>query len=199
MLVAEEVARLAQKKLEFEGWEGEADILKWARDVRQLTSARDVDVDLEAFQEDEGKNSPAEEVMMRTTSKESGFQTTAPPSMTFPPQISDDCDSDDSLTGYASPTSSRSSSPDPKELEEIAKDPTLNVGSKKVPRPVYLAQLGELLRGKPGLSAQKPNEPHEADRIEMVLNIAEELLRKKKGYGTELGMEYWLPFIESSV
>jgi len=64
---------------------------------------------------------------------------------------------------------------------------------------VYLAQLGELLRGKPGLSAQKPNEPHEADRIEMVLNIAEELLRKKKGYGTELGMEYWLPCIESLV
>ena len=199
MLVAEEVARLAQKKLEFEGWEGEADILKWARDVRQLTRARDVDVDLEAFQEDEGKNIHAEEVMVRTTSKESGFQTTAPPSMTFPPQISDDYDSDDSLTGYASPTSSRSSSPDPKELEEIAKDPTLNVGSKKVPRPVYLAQLGELLRGKPGLSAQKPNEPHEADRIEMVLNIAEELLRKKKGYGTELGMEYWLPCIESLV
>ncbi len=178
MLVAEEVARLTQKKLEFAGWEGDADILKWARDVRQLIRARDVDADLEAFQEEkeeEGKKSHAVE---QTTSKDTDLS-----------QRSDDYDSDDSLTGYASPPSSRSSSPDPKDLEEIARDPTLNVVAKKVPRPVYLAQLGELLRGKPGLSAQKPDEPHEADRIEMALNVAEELMRKKKDYGTELGLE----------
>ncbi|KAG1859114.1 hypothetical protein C8R48DRAFT_674099 [Suillus tomentosus] len=46
--------------------------------------------------------------------------------------------------GYASPTSSRSVSPTPSELDEMKKDPILRVGVKKIPRPVYLAQLGEM-------------------------------------------------------
>jgi telomere length regulation protein len=95
-------------------------------------------------------------------------------------------DSDDSLTGYASPTSSRSASPTPSELEEIEQDPTLRVGIKKIPRPVYLAQLGELVRSTSGVQNNDNNQ--EADKIEMALDCGEELIRKKQYYGVELGM-----------
>jgi telomere length regulation protein len=70
-------------------------------------------------------------------------------------------------------------------LAEIEKDPTLGVGVKKVPRPVYLAQLGALIRPAGGLQV---DETKLADEVEMGINCAEELIRKKKGYGTELGM-----------
>jgi telomere length regulation protein len=75
---------------------------------------------------------------------------------------------------------------------EMEKDPTLNIAMKKVPRPVYLAQLGDLLRG--GGSKTGPDDPHEADRIEMALNCAEELVRRKKGYGSELGKGFLFLF-----
>ncbi|KAF8160588.1 telomere length regulation protein-domain-containing protein [Pholiota molesta] len=111
------------------------------------------------------------------------------PRATFVPTLSG-YDSDDSMTGYASPpSSSRSSSPTPAELAEIEAEPTLNVGRQKVARPVYLAQLGDLLRGSTAVGAAKgggPDDPHEADRIEMGLTVAEELIRRKMGYGTEL-------------
>jgi telomere length regulation protein len=38
------------------------------------------------------------------------------------------------------------------------------------------------------MQVQKSDEPHEADRVEMALNVAEELVRQKRVYGTELGM-----------
>jgi len=193
MLVAEEAARLTGKKLEFGGWEGEGGTLNWARDIRRLMTARDVDAELDDSQEGgiRAEDSAKEEIITPSIPENALPGATFNPSAksaTKPGQNTDAYDSDDSLTGYASPPSSRSPSPSLEDLKEIEENPTLNVGVKKIPRPVYLAQLGELLRGQPGMQAQKPDEPHEADRVGMALNVAEELIRRKRAYGTELGM-----------
>ncbi len=195
MLVAEEAARLTGKKLEFGGWEGEGGTLNWARDIRRLTKARDVDAELDDIQEEGGiqaEDSAMKEEIITPSIPENTLSGTtlnhsAKPAAK-PGQNTDAYDSDDSLTGYASLPSSRSPSPSLEDLKEIEENPTLNVGVKKLPRPVYLAQLGELLRCQPGMQAQKPDEPHEVDRVEMALNVAEELIRRKRAYGTELGM-----------
>jgi hypothetical protein len=79
-----------------------------------------------------------------------------------------------------------SPSPTPSELAEIERDPTLRVGRTKIPRPVYLAQLGEMIRGTSGLKTDQENQ--EAEKIEIALDVAEELIRRRRGYGTELGM-----------
>jgi telomere length regulation protein len=196
MLVAEVVARLAGKKLEFGGWDDEGGLLDWARDIRWLMKAVDVNADLKVLQDGEGESvenfGVTEEIVtpsiLDNTLSGSTLNLPSRPAPARPGQSTDAYDSDDSLTGYASPPSSRSPSPSLEDLKEIEKDPTLNVGVRKVPRPVYLAQLGELLKGQPGMQAQKPGEPHEADQIEMVLNVAEDLIRRKRAYGTELGM-----------
>ncbi|KAG6813616.1 hypothetical protein H0H92_009233 [Tricholoma furcatifolium] len=173
MLAAEVVAKRVGKKLDFGDWDGDDSGKPWARALRELLSARDVDVDIDAE-------------LPRAVSKETveDILVSAIPTRVTVNQPSTGYDSDDSITGYASSSSSRSASPTPSELSDIEKDPTLNVGVKKVPRPVYLAQLGDLLRNTGG---QKANtDPHDADKIEMALNYAEELIRKKRGYGTEL-------------
>lgn len=89
-------------------------------------------------------------------------------------------DSDDSLTGYqssSSVSSSRSASPSPSDLDEFVDDPTLyNAKKKKVPRPVYLAQLGELLGSR-----------DDPDKLEAGLKWGEALVRRKRGFGLELG------------
>ncbi|KAG1756297.1 telomere length regulation protein-domain-containing protein [Suillus paluster] len=177
MLAAEVVATRAGKNLDFGNWEGDEDGKPWARDLRALCSARDIDFDPYAGDELEpvtkkfttaGVLEDAEISALRLT--KASVSTTG-------------YDSDDSLTGYASPTSSRSASPTPSELDELEKDPTLRVGVKKISRPVYLAQLGELVRS----TMAKPGEENqEVDKIEIALNVAEELIRKKRDYGTEL-------------
>lgn len=86
---------------------------------------------------------------------------------------------DDSLVGYsdASPSSSRSPSPTPSYLEEVANDPMLNTSTReKVQRPVYLMQLLELLRART-----------EPEKLEVALKWGEELIRRKRDYGSELG------------
>jgi telomere length regulation protein len=89
-------------------------------------------------------------------------------------------DSDDSLTGYqssSSVSSTRSASPSPSDLDEYIEDPTLyNAKKKKVPRPVYLAQLGELLSSR-----------DDPDKLEAGLKWGESLVRRKRGFGMELG------------
>ncbi|KXN87756.1 DNA replication checkpoint protein tel2 [Leucoagaricus sp. SymC.cos] len=186
MLVAETIATMTNKKLSFDGWDGDDSGKPWCRQMRELIKNRDVDADLtvlEAAQvQPAGKSTTSTAVL--------GDQTPAITKPSVPPAKATfitpvtGYDSDDSLTGYASPGSSRSASPTPSELEEIEKDPTLNVGVKKVARPVYLAQLGHLIRG----TGKKlgADEPHEADKVEMALNCGEELIRKKRDYGTEL-------------
>ncbi|KAJ7109184.1 telomere length regulation protein-domain-containing protein [Mycena epipterygia] len=178
MLAAEVVANLSGKKLDFGDWEGDEGGRAWARQVRQLLMARDADADLGDVEE---VPPPEEDIEIQEISTP-GIQN----AQASKPTISDvgaGYDSDDSLSGYVSQSSSRSVSPTPSELAEIEKDPTLGVGVKKVPRPVYLAQLGALIRPAGGL---KVDENQQANEVEVGLNCAEELIRKKKGYGTEL-------------
>lgn len=177
MLAAEVVAHRAGKKLAFGDWEGDGPGKVWARDLRSLLDRRDADV--------EADEAEPEEALPVKDSKSVPEPSHAPPSRSTVQVVqTDGHDSDDSLTGYDSPGSSRASSPTPSELEEMEKDPTIHVGKKKIPRPVYLAQLGELLRPSTG---QKYDEQQEADMMEMALNCAEELIRRKQHYGLELG------------
>jgi telomere length regulation protein len=195
MLLAEAVAQRAGKKLAFDGWDGDHEELRWCRALRELVEMRDTDVALDI---DEAQAAKEEVKSKGTTSStlkivDSDDEDETEPvsrSRTQKSKVKDDVpadtyDSDDSLTGYASEDpSSRAPSPTPSELEEIEKDPSLNVGVKKIARPVYLVQLGQLLW--PTTISQGEDEG-EADRIQMGLDSAEELIRRKKDYGTELG------------
>lgn len=92
----------------------------------------------------------------------------------------DDDQAADPLEGYAEsdPGSSRSPSPTPSFLEEVAADPTLAIDAtkkKKLKRPVYVRQLVELLRDK-----EKP------ESIEMGLEWGEGLVRAKRNFGGEV-------------
>ncbi|CAK5279612.1 unnamed protein product, partial [Mycena citricolor] len=171
MLAAEFVAQRSGKTLDFKDWDGDSDGKVWARSLRALLAIKDVDA--EVLEE--------------------------PPSLPIPEAVADDLpplghhrenpievgydSDDDSLSGYISESSSRSVSPTRSELAEIEQDPTLSVGRKKVPRPVYLAQLGALIR-PPG--SVQVDESKQADELEVGLSCAEELIRKKTGYGVEL-------------
>lgn len=179
MLVAEEVARGAGQKLDFKDWTGEQHGREWCRQIRALIKIRDADVDCVPKDDGDGARTHAQNnnepeqagVSGKIVIQDVGY------------------DSDDSLTGYASPTpSSRSASPTPSELAEIEKDPSLNMGRKKVARPVYLAQLGEMVRSTSGLRSEQADA--EAQKIEVALNAAEDLIRRKRAFGTELG-ELW--------
>ncbi|KAF8845019.1 hypothetical protein BDN67DRAFT_942632 [Paxillus ammoniavirescens] len=184
MLVAELVAGRAGKDLDFGDWEGDEDGKAWARNLRQLYSQRDTD--FEPLQEDDAVRGDHEEqvcgVVPEKIARTDVHQ--EPVGAQAAIRADPDYDSDDSLTGYASPSSARSVSPTPSELEEIEKDPTLRVGVKRIPRPVYLAQLGELVRSSSGLKSSE--ESQEADKIEMALNVGEGLIRRKRDYGAEL-------------
>ncbi|KAJ7172672.1 telomere length regulation protein-domain-containing protein [Mycena filopes] len=174
MMTAEIVAQLSGKKLDFEDWEGDDGGKAWVRKVRELLKGRDAAANL-----DDAETAPlADDTDIQEISTP-GILSAEKSRATSDPAY----DSDDSLSGYMSQSSSRSNSPTPSELAEIEKDPTLGVGVKKVPRPVYLAQLGALIRPAAGL---KVDETQLANEVEMGINCAEELIRKKKGYGTEL-------------
>jgi telomere length regulation protein len=180
MLVAEEVAKRAGKNLDFDDWKGDDAGKPWTRDVRMLIKERDSDSqdigdeDVTLEYDVHGAEGSA------TGTIESTLQSILPRTEG---QVG--YDSDDSLTGYASPVSSRTASPTPSELDEIEKDPTLNAGMSKIPRPVYLFQLGEMLRDTGGLDSKQ--ESQKADKIEIALNSAEDLIRRKSSYGLELG------------
>lgn len=180
MLVAEEVARQAGKQLDFGEWDGNGQGKEWCRQVRDLLKGRDADADVSSAEVDPANEPVNVPIDINTTPPVE--EKHSKPTVRIPDA---GYDSDDSLTGYASPTSSRSPSPTPSELEEIERDPSLNVGLQKVPRPVYLAQLGEMIRSTTGQKSDK--EEMEARKIEMALDTAEELIRRKRMYGTELG------------
>lgn len=182
MLVAEEVANTAGKALDFGEWDGDDQGRKWCRQLRELLKSSDADAEELVVEEPQNIAPPASQAPGTHASPETLPSGKA--AVDLPPP---GYDSDDSLTGYASPASSRSTSPTPSELEEIERDPTLHVGVKKVPRPVYLAQLGEMVRSSGG-GLQGGNEQDTATKIEVALDVAEELIRRKSGYGTELGM-----------
>lgn len=71
------------------------------------------------------------------------------------------------------------------ELAEQERDATLrNPGKKRINKPVYLVDLGRLLKfEKEG--------PEQAESIEIGLRCAAGLIRRKEGYGSELGMNHW--------
>ncbi|TDL16198.1 hypothetical protein BD410DRAFT_645182 [Rickenella mellea] len=182
MLVAEYVAKRTGKKLDFGDWDGDSDGKPWARKVRALLESRDVEA-VEAEHDIVRLEMQVDaELPIENAGKMEANTTVTSKNMKEIQNSTDEHDSDDSLTGYASDgDSSRSPSPTPSELAEIEKDPMLNVGKKKVAKPVYLADLGGMLR-----STAKPDDPQEADRIEVAITCAEELIRKKKGFGLEL-------------
>ncbi|KAH7930867.1 hypothetical protein BV22DRAFT_1124623 [Leucogyrophana mollusca] len=186
MLTAEMVAQRAGKQLDFGDWEGNDESRSWARDVRQLCAGRDVDADISVKDGAMVDGPPSEEHVgeIQTPGVLRQKSVPGPPKSSSSIKVQGGYDSDDSLTGYASPSSSRSASPTPSELDELEKDPTLRVGVKKIARPVYLTQLGEMVRSTAGLKSGDDNQ--EADKIEMALNVGEELIRRKRDYGTEL-------------
>jgi telomere length regulation protein len=92
----------------------------------------------------------------------------------------DDEQLEDTLEGYDPPSpSSRSPSPTPSYLEEIAADPSLALDGqqkKKIKRPVYISQLLQLVKNR-----EKP------DSLETALQFGEGLVRAKRSFGGELG------------
>lgn len=183
MLVAEEVANLAGKKLDFGDWEGGDTGRTWARSLRILLKERDIDAEDTQESNEEEHEPPTWGVPSPVTVNPSS---PAISRHTVRVENAEADSDDDSLQGYGSDgNSDRTSPPSPSELEEIEKDPTLNVGVKKVQKPVYLTQLGELVRStNAGLKSGENDEP---DKIEMALNSGEELIRRKRSFGTELG------------
>ena len=184
MLVAEEVATLAGKNLNFEDWEGGDADRVWARSLRILTKERDIDAkDVESSAQE--RLEPREQGGPNHVEVNPASPPTSRHAIRVENPAEPDSD-DDSIQGYASEENSdRAPSPTPSELEEIEKDPTLNVGAKKILKPVYLAQLGELVRStNVGLKSAENNEP---DKIEMALGCGEELIRRKRNFGMELG------------
>ncbi|EGN95974.1 hypothetical protein SERLA73DRAFT_170414 [Serpula lacrymans var. lacrymans S7.3] len=184
MLVAEVVAKRAGKQLDFGDWDGEGDGRPWARDIRTLIAGLDMDADVKVEQNLPSSHSSETSGDHHTMDNHEDVVTAKLPKSKKPIQIDTGYDSDDSLTGYASPSSSRSVSPTPSELEEIEKDPTLRVGVKKIPQPVYLVQLGTMVRGTVGLKTGEDTQ--EVDKLEVALTCAEELIRRKRNYGSEL-------------
>ncbi|KZV98748.1 hypothetical protein EXIGLDRAFT_285525 [Exidia glandulosa HHB12029] len=169
LLVPEEVATRTGRKLKFEGLDED----EWACAIRRLLEASDLDVDVDA---DEVSSTTVEPAAVEPASDDDELLSKADERVP-------DSD-DDSLVGYDSDdASSRGASPTLEELDEIAKDPSLAVGRPKRPRkPVYLLDLAKMLQETP-----KPEEAAEhADRIGVALQSAEELIRRKEGYGFEL-------------
>ncbi|THH06825.1 hypothetical protein EW145_g3819 [Phellinidium pouzarii] len=187
MLAAEIVAQRTGKALDFQQWDGSGQGREWARGVRKLISDRDMDVEelqadvvrLEVYDAGDFNETKV------STAKSDGDVTVSSKNAkkaSILEVVEDVSDSDDSLAGYASSSaSSRAPSPTPSEIDEIEKDPTINVGRKKIQRPVYLVDLARLITG-----STKPDDSQNADRIEMALNSAEELIRRKKSFGFEL-------------
>ncbi|CAL1704061.1 unnamed protein product [Somion occarium] len=191
MMIAEEVARGAGKKLDFADWDGENDGKAWCKAIRVLTKERDIDAEIvedsgnEAGEGAKNVNIREQPAPPSIPSQGNLPKVTKPQDRTALVQDVTEYDSDDSLTGYiTSPSSSRSPSPTPSELEEIEKDPTLRVTQKKIARPVYLAQLGDMIRPAGGLKPEA--EEDEAQKQQVALDVAEEQIRRKRSYGTEL-------------
>ncbi len=186
MALAEYLADVSGRKLQFGDWDGDKDGRDWIRHLRLLVQSPDV---LTSHSDDK---------------VDAVAQFHAPPLGESPPTVPkvtssvvfNAIDSDDeSVVGYdSSPSSSRPPSPTSSDLEEVEKDPTLRVGGglnkQKIVRPIYLASLGELLR------PSKVQEEDQFQKLQMALTYGEELIRRKKDYGTELGMRCSPGFID---
>jgi telomere length regulation protein len=161
LLVAEVVAERSGKQLSFGVWDGGERGQLWAKATKKLlaTSLR--------ADPNPGVIRPSEQNESSTSSGDVG---------------DGGGDSDDSQTGYESEVNSEASSPSPTELTAMEKDATLRSGLKtKVIRPVFISQLLSYLRA----SSASDNE-ESAEKVEIALKSCEDLIRRKKDYGTEL-------------
>ncbi|KAI9446831.1 hypothetical protein H4582DRAFT_1908693 [Lactarius indigo] len=174
MLVAEEVAHRTGKELDFKDWDGDDGGKPWARKVRQLLGHKDVDVELS--DSSEGHQLAVEDIIEEEAFEPPDESAQMPQSSVSAPE---DYDSDDS--------------PTPSELAEVEKDPSLRVGKAKIVPPVYLAQLGEMIRGTSGLKTDQ--ESQEAEKVEIALNVAEELIRRKRRRMRSISSMLWLASI----
>ncbi|KAF8333991.1 telomere length regulation protein-domain-containing protein [Cantharellus anzutake] len=176
MALAEYLAELSGRTLQFGDWDGDKDGRDWIRQLRVLVRSPDV---LAQHHNDEmNVGDQLDELNPRdlipVERKDASH-------IIFKAADSDD----ESVVGYgSSPSSSRPPSPTPSELDEIENDPTLRVGGglskQRIVRPVYLVTLGELLR------PSKAQEEDQFQKLQMALTHGEELIRRKKDYGTEL-------------
>ncbi|EPQ58409.1 hypothetical protein GLOTRDRAFT_137132 [Gloeophyllum trabeum ATCC 11539] len=184
MIVAERVAARVGKKIGFEIHSQDG----WVTAVETLLVANDVDA--------EGAVSDTQEEMAVLMEQYVAY----PEEISAKKPQTPDSD-DDSLISYSS-SRSRSPSPTPSLISDIEKDPTLlGTNNRPIPKPVYLLQLGEMLRGGTGKglggigimtavgggeNEAKGETWEEAARLETALNCAEELIRKRRGFGAEL-------------
>jgi telomere length regulation protein len=189
--------------LAFSDWEGDGDGREWARKMRELIKHVESDsiivenliLDNENTVQENEEN-PQERQFQKSSEEETTIQKIR--SIT----IQGGDDSDDSLEGYESETSSSSTSPsgviagrmgagdEPKSsklsdfrptVEEINADPTLLMPAKdRIRKPVYLLDLGKLFK-----VTKEGSEQYES--ILMGLETAVELIRRKAGWGLELG------------
>ncbi|WWD19666.1 hypothetical protein CI109_104128 [Kwoniella shandongensis] len=153
---------------EWEGW-----LLGW-HETHATTPSPSTEIPAPASRPTESQSRGRTSVPRKKAAKESKPKVNPKIVMLDPDQL------DDPLEGYASdsPSSSRSPSPTPSYLEEVAADPSLALDAadkKKVSRPVYVPQLFALLKGR-----EKP------EYIEMGLKWGEGLVRAKREFGTEL-------------
>ncbi|WWC64545.1 uncharacterized protein I303_107155 [Kwoniella dejecticola CBS 10117] len=191
------------KRLKFTGiWEGDGEgreECRWLRSTLGTNDAR-ITLDNEDIDEDwllgwkeqksveaDSKQSLLDSRMSTTTRgrfsepKDSKHRSSKPIPKPKPKIVMLDPDQlDDPMEGYDSPSpaSSRSPSPTPSYLDEVAADPSLALDAtqkKKVHRPVYIPQLVALLKER-----DKP------ESIEMGLKWGESLIRAKREFGTEL-------------
>jgi telomere length regulation protein len=192
---AQIVAQRTGGKLKFPDWDGEGEDKKWARTMRSLVEGRDSTANLTLLTMAKKETEATPTVIQADHDKTPSL----PRGITV---VDDGEDSDDSLEGYASSLDSRSSSPilssvtatRTKEsikskaetmitptVEEINADPTLlNPSRKKIQKPIYLLDLGKLLK------VDKEGD-EQCESIRMALQNAAILIRKKAGWGLELG------------
>jgi telomere length regulation protein len=165
LLLAEICAGLEGKELKFDDWEGDGQGREWARKARALMTGRDERVARKAQLATEVPSVPV------ALSTSLGYRN------------SQEGDSDDSLSGYGSNDSDNEDDGYTKEeLDEMERDLTVRNGNKKkIAIPVYLSQLLEMIQSNPDGKDEQA-----VDKIEMGLKHAEELIRRKARFGTEL-------------
>ncbi|KAG8697899.1 telomere binding protein [Ceratobasidium sp. 395] len=207
MFVAEVVA---SGKLDFGDWEGEKEWQVWTAELRGEAKdpLRSIREEVEQWSTQEMQK-PGESTVLDNKEPTSSAPEVEPDIShveggSTPPEPDSD---DDSLVGYdsPSPTSSRAPSPTPSELA----DPTLR--RRYISRPVYLAELGALLveapknvvevqpseqfgtggkKGRRGMGITGGRGGGDAEdekgRVEMALEVGAQLIRRKRGYGSEL-------------
>jgi telomere length regulation protein len=168
LLVAEIITEMSGNPLRFGGWDGVGEGRDWARSLR--AAMKEPETTIEEVHGESSVSNDEDTLNSRITED----TTLSNRTMNY--------DSDDSLEGYISDKSIEIG-PSEQELEEMEKDASLRgaQGSRPI-RPVYIVQLLQLLQ-----PVAKNESNTEAEKQDIGLNASEELIRRKRGFGTELG------------